>query len=207
MLSGRVAKLLDVRDDPKRLVRINGAVQLVAGTMLIFGRAPRLASTALAASLIPTTYAGHPFWQESDPEKRAQQRIAFLKNCAIIGGLVVAAVDNNGAPSLRWRAKRATSTTVERATEGISNASTAAFGKRTAIGRAEKHTIDAAERAGRRARKAMKQAVRVGGKQSERAIDFGGEQLDQFGKRASKATAHAGHAISDALDRVREMSS
>ncbi|MDE0802595.1 MAG: DoxX family membrane protein [Acidimicrobiales bacterium] len=46
-------------------VRINGAVQLVAGGLLAMNRVPRLAATALAASLVPTTLAGHRFWRST----------------------------------------------------------------------------------------------------------------------------------------------
>ncbi len=94
--------------DPTRLVRFNGAVQAVAGSLLLLGRMPRLASTALAVSLVPTSLAGHRFWEQTDPTLKAQQRIQLMKNCAIFGGLVLAATDTGGAPSLTWRAKRAT---------------------------------------------------------------------------------------------------
>jgi len=57
--------------------------------LLAMGRAPRLAALALAASLIPTTIAGHRFWTETDPSARAAQRIQFLKNAAMLGGLLV----------------------------------------------------------------------------------------------------------------------
>jgi uncharacterized membrane protein YphA (DoxX/SURF4 family) len=70
-------------------VRINGAVQVVAGTMLALNRLPRLAALALAGSLVPTTLAGHRFWNESDPSGRAAQRTQFLKNAAMLGGLLV----------------------------------------------------------------------------------------------------------------------
>ncbi len=93
--------------DPTRLVRVNGAVQLVAGTLLVLGRLPRLASAALAASMVPTTLAGHRFWEETDSTAKAQQRVQFMKNLAVLGGLLLAATDRNGAPSLSWRAHRA----------------------------------------------------------------------------------------------------
>ena len=81
--------------------------KIVAGTMLAFGKFPRLASTALAASLVPTTLAGHRFWEEDDPEVRAQQQIHFLKNVGLLGGLLIAAADTHGKPSLGWRARKA----------------------------------------------------------------------------------------------------
>ncbi len=93
--------------DPVTLVRINGAAQLGAGLLLATGRAPRLAATVLAASIVPTTVAGHPFWEESDPDARAQQRLHFFKNVSMLGGLLIASVDTEGKPGVAWRARRA----------------------------------------------------------------------------------------------------
>ena len=98
---------LDERPDDEMLVKIDAGVKIVAGTMLAFGKFPRLASTALAASLIPTTLAGHRFWEEDDPEVRAQQQIHFLKNLGLLGGLLIAAADTQGRPSIGWRARKA----------------------------------------------------------------------------------------------------
>ena len=60
---------------------------------------------AIAATLVPTTVAGHPFWKEEDPAKRKMQRIQFLKNVAMMGGVLLAAVDTAGKPGLAWRAQ------------------------------------------------------------------------------------------------------
>ncbi len=93
-------------DDTVMLVRVNGVVQLVGGILLATGKFRRLAALALIGSVIPTTWAGHRFWEESDEQKRAQQRVHFLKNVGLLGGLILALVDTEGAPSLGWRAKR-----------------------------------------------------------------------------------------------------
>lgn len=90
-------------------VRINGVTQVLAGLALATGRAPRLSALTLAASLVPTTVAGHPYWQESDPEAKATQRIHFFKNVSMLGGLMIAGVDTDGRPGLAWRARRAAS--------------------------------------------------------------------------------------------------
>lgn len=103
----KVAEPLPLPSDPEQLVKINAAVQLVAGVLLALGRFPRLAATALAASLVPTTLAGHRFWEHDDPAQRAQQKIHFMKNTGLLGGLIIAMLDTEGAPSLGWRAKRA----------------------------------------------------------------------------------------------------
>lgn len=94
-------------DDPELLVRANGVAMVGGGALLATGHVPRIASTLLAGSLVPTTLAAHPFWNESDPQKRAQQRVQFLKNLGLLGGLLLAAVDTDGRPSLAYRARKA----------------------------------------------------------------------------------------------------
>jgi len=103
------AEALHLPEDPVMLVRINGAVQVGAATLLALGKLPRLSAAALAASLVPTTLGGHRFWEEHEPGRRKAQRTGFLKNVSMLGGLVLAATDTEGRPSLSWRARRATS--------------------------------------------------------------------------------------------------
>lgn len=88
--------------DTALLVRLNGGVQVGAGTLLAFGRFPRL--SALAASLAPTTAAGHRFWEYDDRAQRQQQQIHFFKNLSMLGGLLLAAMDTEGKPGFAWRA-------------------------------------------------------------------------------------------------------
>ena len=97
---------LKLPDDPELMVRANGATMLAAGTMLGLGKFPRLAALVLAGSLVPTTYAGHAFWTIEDPAARAQQRIHFLKNVGLLGGVLLASVDTAGQPGLAYRARR-----------------------------------------------------------------------------------------------------
>ena len=80
--------------DDEVVVRGNAAVQVVAGTALAVGLAPRLSALALAGSLIPTTLAGHAYWAIEDPAERKAQRIQFHKNLAMIGGLLLAVLDD-----------------------------------------------------------------------------------------------------------------
>ena len=91
-------------------VRLNGAVQMVAGSLLALGRWPRLSALAIAATLVPTTLAGHRFWEEEEEGNAAQQRIHFLKNLSMFGGLLIAAADTAGKPSLAWRTRHAAKT-------------------------------------------------------------------------------------------------
>jgi putative oxidoreductase len=75
--------------EPELLVRANGATMVAAGVALAFGRLPRLAALALAGLLVPTTLVGHAFWQETTAAGRAAQRIQFLKNLGLFGGLLL----------------------------------------------------------------------------------------------------------------------
>lgn len=93
--------------DPETLVRLNAGVQLLAATAFASGRSPRLAAAVLASSLLPTTVAGHPFWAEDTVEAKKAQRLQFVKNLSILGGLLIAAGDTDGKPGVSWRARRA----------------------------------------------------------------------------------------------------
>src|SRR5450759_4536410 len=76
--------------DPVLVVRANAAIQIAAGATLPVGILPRLSALALAGSLVPTTLGAHRFWEMQGPAA-AQQRTQFLKNAAILGGLILVA--------------------------------------------------------------------------------------------------------------------
>jgi uncharacterized membrane protein YphA (DoxX/SURF4 family) len=78
-----------------------------AARMLASGRVPRLASAALAATVVPANLGAHMFWSESDPEIKATKRRDFLSDVSMLGGLVIASADTAGKPSLGWRGRHA----------------------------------------------------------------------------------------------------
>jgi putative oxidoreductase len=106
-----------VPSEPNQLVKIDAGVKIAAGSLLAINKFPRLASLALAASVIPTTVAGHPFWEKSDPAEKTAEQQQFLKNVSILGGLILAAVDTEGKPSLGWRGRRAARKLAERTSD------------------------------------------------------------------------------------------
>ena len=75
--------------DPELAVRANGAAMLAAGTSLALGLWPRLAAAVLAGTIVPTTLAGHPYWEVEDPAARRQQRTHFFKNLGLLGGALL----------------------------------------------------------------------------------------------------------------------
>ena len=119
-VTSAAASVLPIPADTEMLVKLNAGVQVGAGVLLATGRFPRLAACALAASLVPTTAAGHRFWEEGDPARRKQQQVQFFKNLSMLGGLILAAVDTEGAPSLTWRAKQAIESTTAATADALS---------------------------------------------------------------------------------------
>jgi uncharacterized membrane protein YphA (DoxX/SURF4 family) len=97
----------NVPSNAETVARINAGVQIGGGLLLASGKLPRLASAALALSVVPGSLGGHTFWNESDPHRKADERRAFLTDVSLIGGLIIAAVDTEGKPSLGWRGRRA----------------------------------------------------------------------------------------------------
>ncbi|QYG95500.1 DoxX family protein [Iamia sp. SCSIO 61187] len=95
-------------DDPELLTKVNGGVMVGAGILLAIGKLPRLSAAALAATLVPTTLAGHRFWEIDDEEERAAQQMGFMKNVSLLGGLALAAIDTEGRPGIAWRTRHAT---------------------------------------------------------------------------------------------------
>jgi putative oxidoreductase len=74
---------------PELMVRANGAAMAAGGVALALGIFPVATAAGLIASLIPTTLAGHRFWEEDDQQARRMQLTQFLKNAGLIGGLVL----------------------------------------------------------------------------------------------------------------------
>ncbi|MFI6211499.1 DoxX family membrane protein [Nocardia brasiliensis] len=94
-------------NDPGTVVQVNAAAQVAGGVLLALGKAPRLAALVLAATVVPATVTEQDFWNEPDPAQKATKRNAFLKDLGLLGGLMIAAADTEGKPSLGWRGRRA----------------------------------------------------------------------------------------------------
>src|SRR4029450_11116177 len=76
----KIRRVVPLPIDDELIVRVNGGAQLAAGAALGLGIKPRFSAAVLAASLLPTTIAGHAFWKVDDPSERQVQQVQFLKN-------------------------------------------------------------------------------------------------------------------------------
>lgn len=97
----------NVPSNAETVARVNAAVQIGGGLLLATGKLPRVASAALALTVVPGSLGGHNFWNQTDPQRKADERRAFVTDISLIGGLIIAAVDTEGKPSLGWRGRRA----------------------------------------------------------------------------------------------------
>ena len=107
-----------IPSDPETVAQITAAVQIGGGLLLATGKLPRIASAALAVTVLPANLGTHSFWNESDPAAKAQKRQQFLTDLSLLGGLLIASADTAGKPSLGWRGRRA----AERLSERVSSA-------------------------------------------------------------------------------------
>lgn len=97
---------VQVPRDVQQWVQADAAVKVAAGSLFALGKSPRLTALVLSASIVPTTLAGHRFWEHEDPTEQFGQISNFLKNTGLLGGLLLAAVDTEGKPSVGYRARR-----------------------------------------------------------------------------------------------------
>jgi putative oxidoreductase len=188
--------------EPEQAVRINGAIQLAAGTMLGLGWFPRLSALALAGTLVPTTLAGHPYWEEKDPAARKQQQIHFLKNLTMLGGLLIAAADTDGSPSLAWRRRRA----ARAARVGIGPAAQAVAGSARVAGDGLGHAaITVGDVLAAELPRVMSAARVAGGRLSDAAqtaAGAAGDQLPGLAQAVSDSARTAADSAKTAADKV-----
>ncbi len=106
LIGSPIAEKLGLPSDAETLVKINAGVQIGGAALLAVGVFSRPAAVVLAASLVPTTLAGHRFWEKSGDGRKAQV-IQFAKNAGLLGGLLAHALDSGSRPSLFWSGRQA----------------------------------------------------------------------------------------------------
>lgn len=144
---------VQVPRDVEQWVKIDAGVKVVAGALFALGKLPRLSALVMSASIVPTTLAGHRFWEHTDPKERFGQLSHFLKNLGLLGGLLLAAVDTEGKPSVGYRARRATRRATEATEKQLAKAQKQA-------GKVQKQAAKQAKQARRDAQKTARQAKR-----------------------------------------------
>jgi uncharacterized membrane protein YphA (DoxX/SURF4 family) len=192
-----------IPSNPETAARINAAVQVGGGLLLATGKLPRVASAALAFTVLPGSLGGHLFWTEPDPERKAQKRRDLLTDLSLLGGLIIAAADTAGKPSLGWRGRRAAGRISEAVSAALpldgsddsvldsELAERIAHGLHVGAERGRELASTAAEKSAPVVKKARKEARKRGAQLAEAAREHGAEWADiarerggEFGERA-----------------------
>ena len=87
---------------PEVMVWVAIAVELGGAILLIVGWKTRWAAWLLALFTLIAAFAAHRFW-EFDAAQQANQMNHFLKNLAIVGGMIILAATGPGALSVDGR--------------------------------------------------------------------------------------------------------
>lgn len=76
-------------------------LELIGGVLVLVGIFSRIGALCLIAFLIPVTIVFHPFWILESPE-RDVQLVMFMKNLAILGGVMLVAAFGSGISFKRY---------------------------------------------------------------------------------------------------------
>ena len=87
---------------PEVLAWVAIAIELGGAILLIVGWQTRWAALLLALFTVIAAFAAHRFW-EFDAAQQANQMNHFLKNLAIVGGMIILAATGPGALSVDGR--------------------------------------------------------------------------------------------------------
>lgn len=90
-------------EDTTGLVRLTGVMQVAGGLSLATGIGRRLGAGVLALTMVPHVLASNPLRAKGAERSVAQARLG--KNVALLGGVLLAAQDTEGKPTIAWRVR------------------------------------------------------------------------------------------------------
>lgn len=70
-------------------VIVGGVMLLLGGLSILVNRFALLGMSLLVVFLVPTTLMMHAFWKETDSQVKMSERVAFAKNVALIGAILM----------------------------------------------------------------------------------------------------------------------
>jgi uncharacterized membrane protein YphA (DoxX/SURF4 family) len=197
-----------IPSDPRTFAQINAAVQIGGGLLLATGKMPRVASAALAFTVLPANLGAHMFWNETDKQLKAQKRREFLSDLSLLGGLMIASADTAGRPSLGWRGRRAAERLSERVSSALPGSDDSDFlGEKIAHGlqigaeRGRELASTAAERSAPYAETALERGRELASTAAEKSAPLAKKARKRGEKLASTARVRGAELADTALTR------
>ncbi len=211
-----------VPTNPQTFAQITAGVQIGGGLLLATGKTPRVASAILALTVLPANFGSYSFWNETDPERKAERRREFLKDLSLVGGLMIASADTAGKPSLGWRGRKAAERLSDRVSSALPGSDDTLFdtdfgelGERIAHGlqvgaeRSRELASTAAERGAPyaeaaldRCRELASTAAERGAPLAEKARKRGEKFADELAERAEKARKRSEKLADEAAEKA-----
>lgn len=186
----------NIPTDPQTFAQITAAVQIGGGLLLATGKMPRIASAVLAFTVLPANVGTYSFWNETDPERKAELRKGFLKDLSLLGGLMIASADTAGKPSLGWRGRKAAERLSERVSSTLPGSDDAFFDADFGeLGERIAHGLQLGAERGRE----------LASTAAERGAPFAEAALDRGREFANTAAERGAPYAEVALDRGREL--
>ena len=90
-------------EDTAGLVKCSGVLQIIGGLSLATGLGRRLGSGVLAVTMIPHVLVSTS--SKAAGTERSAVRSQLGKNVALLGGVLLAAQDTEGKPTIAWRVR------------------------------------------------------------------------------------------------------
>ncbi|MEZ0351632.1 DoxX family membrane protein [Mycobacterium sp. pR1184] len=185
-------------NDPQTFAQITAGVQIGGGLLLATGKMPRVASAVLALTVLPANFGSYSFWNESDPQRKAERRREFLKDLSLLGGLMIASADTAGKPSLGWRGRKAAERLSDRVSSVLPGSDDTLFDADLGeLGEKIAHGLHVGAERGRE----------LASTAAERSAPYAEAALDRGRELASTAAERGAPYAELALDRGRELAS
>lgn len=182
--------------DPETAAQIVGGVKAGAATLFALGKAPRTSAGLLTATSLASLAGRNAFWDTDDEDEKARRKAGALTDLALTGGVLLATVDTEGKPDMKWRAQNAARTAKKNVQQALPTQSEA----EKAWGKASNWISDATDQVGDYIDDNKGDWRKAASKAGDAASDFFGDAR----KQTSKFLSNAGDWLDDAADDVED---
>lgn len=74
---------------PMLAIRGSGILLLLGGLSVLLGVYTNIGLALIVIFLVGVSFKMHPYWKETDPMAKMNERVAFMKNMALIGATLM----------------------------------------------------------------------------------------------------------------------